>query len=62
MDRGTGIVRGRGTISSRIAAVTAMAVAGLGGKSETGANDQSEEKNFVGFHKAGLQSLDMVTH
>jgi hypothetical protein len=52
MDRWTG-VRGCGTSSSRITAVTAMAVAGLGGKSESGRNDQSEEKNFVGFHKVG---------
>jgi hypothetical protein len=39
-----------------------MAVVGLGGKSETGADDQSEEKNFVGFHSVGPQWLDMVTH
>ena len=53
--------RGCGTGSSRVT-VTPVAVTGVGGKSESGADDQSEEKNFVGFHDVGLQSLDMVTH
>ena len=42
-------------------AIVSVAVTGVGGKSECGANDQSEEKNFVGFHNVGLQSLDIVT-
>ena len=43
-------------------AIVSVAVTGVSGNGESGANDQSEEKNFVGFHDVGLQSLDMVTH